>query len=86
MGPLLAGVRLPLGRNRIVASIHTPESNLRNSSLGSGASKRRSYEEDFVRTVKMLRDVLGTAGFAFAGYIFLNEIPDLRRYIRFGTM
>jgi len=39
-----------------------------------------------VRTVKMLRNMIGTAGLVFAGYIFLTAIPDLKRYMRISTM
>lgn len=34
----------------------------------------------------MLRNVVGTAGLIFAGYIFLNAIPDFKRYVRITTM
>ncbi len=30
--------------------------------------------------------VVGVATLAFAGYIFLASLPDLRRYIRITTM
>jgi hypothetical protein len=40
----------------------------------------------FVNTVRILRNVLGTAGLVFAGYIVLNALPDLKRYIRISTM
>lgn len=39
-----------------------------------------------MRTVKMLRNMIGTAGLVFAGYIFLTAIPDLKRYMRISTM
>lgn len=30
--------------------------------------------------------VLGVVGLAFAGYIIINSLPDLRRYIKISTM
>ncbi len=33
-----------------------------------------------------LRNVVGTGGLLFAGYLFLKSIPELRRYIRISTM
>ncbi|MFZ0292393.1 MAG: hypothetical protein WAL52_02235 [Candidatus Sulfotelmatobacter sp.] len=30
--------------------------------------------------------VLGAVGLVFAGYIIINSLPDLRRYIRISTM
>jgi hypothetical protein len=30
--------------------------------------------------------VLGAAGLLLAGYVFLNMIPDLRRYIKISRM
>jgi hypothetical protein len=30
--------------------------------------------------------VVGAAGLVYAGFIFLNALPDLRRYIRISSM
>jgi hypothetical protein len=30
--------------------------------------------------------VLGTAGLLFAGYVFVQEIPDLKRHIKISRM
>jgi hypothetical protein len=30
--------------------------------------------------------VVGVVGLVFAGYIIVNALPDLRRYIRISTM
>jgi hypothetical protein len=30
--------------------------------------------------------VLGAVGLVFAGYIIINSLPDLRRYIKISTM
>jgi len=39
-----------------------------------------------VRTTKALRNVLGSAGLIFAGYILINALWDVKRYIRLSTM
>ncbi len=39
-----------------------------------------------MRTTKTLRNVLGSAGLLFAGYILVNALWDVRRYIRISTM
>ena len=39
-----------------------------------------------VKTVKVLRNVLGSASLVFMGYVVLSALPDLRRYIRITTM
>jgi hypothetical protein len=36
--------------------------------------------------VKVIRNVLGTAGLVFAGYIFLRSLKDAARYVRISTM
>jgi hypothetical protein len=38
------------------------------------------------KTLNVLRNIIGTAGLVFAGYVFLESIPALRRYIRISTM
>jgi len=39
-----------------------------------------------VRAVKLLRNVLGSAGLMLMGYVVIRALPDLRRYIRISTM
>lgn len=39
-----------------------------------------------VKTFRALRNIVGTVGLLFAGYLFLECIPALRRYIRIITM
>ena len=39
-----------------------------------------------MRTLKAFRNVLGTTGLLFAGYVFLMSVKDLRRYIKISTM
>jgi len=36
--------------------------------------------------IRMARDVVGTAGLLFIGYIFLCSLKDARRYIRISMM
>ena len=36
--------------------------------------------------VKTVRNILGTAGLIFAGYIFLASIKDSIRYIKISSM
>jgi hypothetical protein len=36
--------------------------------------------------MKMARNILGTAGLIFAGYVFLVSIKDSLRYIRISSM
>ncbi len=39
-----------------------------------------------VSAFQVVTTVMGAAGLVYAGYIFLNALPDLRRYIRISTM
>lgn len=39
-----------------------------------------------MKTVKILRNVVGTATLLLAGYVLITSIPDVRRYIRISTM
>lgn len=36
--------------------------------------------------LKLLRNVFGTASLLFVGYVFVNALPDLKRYIRISSM
>jgi hypothetical protein len=36
--------------------------------------------------VSVVTTLAGAAGLAFAGYVFLTALPDVRRYIRISTM
>jgi hypothetical protein len=38
------------------------------------------------KALSVLTKVAGAATLAFAGYIILASLPDLRRYIRISTM
>jgi hypothetical protein len=35
---------------------------------------------------QVVTGVIGAASLVFAGYVFLNALPDLRRYIRISKM
>jgi hypothetical protein len=37
-------------------------------------------------TLKVVRNLLGTVGLLFAGYVFLASIKDARRYIKISSM
>jgi len=39
-----------------------------------------------MKAMKAIRNIVGTAGLLFAGYIFLSSVKDVRRYIRLSTM
>jgi hypothetical protein len=39
-----------------------------------------------VAAFQVVTTVMAAAGLVYAGYIFLNALPDLRRYIRISTM
>ena len=39
-----------------------------------------------MKTMKVLRNVVGSAGLLFMGYVFMSALPDLKRYIRISTM
>ena len=39
-----------------------------------------------VRTLSRLTTVVGTVSLLFAGYVLLNALPDLGRYIRISRM
>jgi hypothetical protein len=36
--------------------------------------------------MKAIRNILGTAGMLFAGYVILASVKDVRRYIRISSM
>jgi len=42
--------------------------------------------EAIVRAMKVLRNIVGSAGLLFMGYVFMSALPDVRRYIRISTM
>jgi hypothetical protein len=39
-----------------------------------------------VGTLRVFRNVLGTAGLLFAGYVFLASLKDSWRYIKISSM
>jgi len=36
--------------------------------------------------MKILRNIIGTAGLIYAGYVLVVSMKDFRRYIRISTM
>ena len=36
--------------------------------------------------MKAIRNILGTAGLLYAGYVIIVSVKDVRRYIRISTM
>jgi hypothetical protein len=37
-------------------------------------------------TLKVARNILGTVGLLFAGYVFLSSFKDARRYLKISSM
>jgi hypothetical protein len=43
-------------------------------------------EQERVKAMKILRNILGTVGLLYAGYVIVASMKDVRRYIRISTM
>lgn len=39
-----------------------------------------------MKAMKTLRNIIGTAGLLYAGYILIASMKDVRRYIKISTM
>jgi hypothetical protein len=39
-----------------------------------------------MKAMKAIRNILGTVGLLYAGYVFVVSMKDVRRYIRISTM
>jgi hypothetical protein len=39
-----------------------------------------------MKAMKTIRDIVGTVGLLYAGYILIASMKDVRRYIRISTM
>ena len=39
-----------------------------------------------MKAMKVIRNILGTAGLIYAGYILVASMKDVRRYIKISTM
>jgi hypothetical protein len=37
-------------------------------------------------TLKVVRNLMGTVGLLFAGYVFLASLKDARRYLKISSM
>jgi hypothetical protein len=48
------------------------------ATLPSGGYERKA--------MKILRNIIGTAGLIYAGYVLVVSMKDVRRYIRISTM
>ena len=49
----------------------------------SGRYRLNSSER---KAMKILRNIIGTAGLIYAGYVFVVSLKDVRRYIRISSM
>jgi len=47
---------------------------------------RNAWDRRKMKAMKALRNILGTAGLLFAGYVMIASMKDVRRYIRISTM
>jgi hypothetical protein len=54
--------------------------------LGLAYRRGATLDRRKMKAMKALRNILGTAGILFAGYIFIASMKDMRRYIRINTM
>lgn len=39
-----------------------------------------------MKAMKTIRNILGTVGLLYAGYILIASVKDVRRYIKISTM
>jgi hypothetical protein len=39
-----------------------------------------------MKSIKVMRNILGTAGLIFASYVFLASLKDSARYLRISSM
>ena len=39
-----------------------------------------------MKAMKVIRNILGTAGLFYAGYVLIASVKDIRRYIKISTM
>jgi hypothetical protein len=52
----------------------------------SRKTPERSFMKKSWRILSMMTTLAGAASLAFAGYVLLTALPDVRRYIRISTM
>jgi hypothetical protein len=45
-----------------------------------------NFEEERMNVIKVIRNILGTAGLIYAGYVLIASVKDVRRYIRISSM
>jgi hypothetical protein len=79
--------RLALARIALSSTKHNSPSRLRNrrtkdsTLLRSNARNGRS-----IKALIAMRDVVGTVGLIYAGYVLVMSVPDFRRYVKISTM
>ena len=39
-----------------------------------------------MKAVKVIRNILGTAGLLYAGYVLITSVKDVRRYVKISMM
>jgi hypothetical protein len=39
-----------------------------------------------MKAIRVIRNILGSAGLLYAGYVLIASVKDVRRYIRISTM
>src|SRR5580704_1701882 len=55
-------------------------------SHGIEDARQIGLEGSTMNTLRVVRNILGTAGLLFAGYVFLTSIRDTRRYLKIRAM
>jgi hypothetical protein len=44
------------------------------------------FKEKVMTAIKVVRNLLGTVGILFAGYVFLSSVKDAGRYLKMSSM
>ena len=50
------------------------------------ASLFQFIEQERMKAMKTLRNIIGTVGLLYAGYVIIASMKDVRRYIRISSM
>ena len=45
-----------------------------------------NLQEDAVTTLRVARNIVGTAGLLFVGYVFIVSLKDALRYVKISRM
>jgi hypothetical protein len=51
-----------------------------------GRARSQVWNRREMKAMKIIRNILGTAGLLYAGYVVIVSMKDVRRYIRISTM